>query len=130
MGPGNEQPNETVRKSYKSAIAIQKDVIQKIKTEGGNIEKEKSYIADLMIELAKYIHKNEKNSEQALSTLEEAQKQTPNNENIICLKAEIYMTENDRVSCENQCNILLKLNPNNDFASITLAELMLQKDDY
>ena len=35
------------------------------------------------------------------------------------------MTENDRVSCENQCNILLKLNPNNDFASITLAELML-----
>jgi len=22
MGPGNEQPNETVRKSYKSAIAL------------------------------------------------------------------------------------------------------------
>ena len=72
MGPVNEQPNETVRKSYKSAIALQKNVIQKIKSEGGNVEKEKNYIAELMIELAKYISKNEKNSEQALSTLEEA----------------------------------------------------------
>ena len=72
MGPGNEQPNETVRKSYKSAIALLKNVIQKIKSEGGNVEKEKNYIAELMIKLAKYISKNEKNSEQALSTLEEA----------------------------------------------------------
>jgi len=72
MGPGNEQPNETVRKSYKSAIALLKNVIQKIKSEGGNVEKEKNYIAKLMIKLAKYISKNEKNSEQALSTLEEA----------------------------------------------------------
>jgi len=36
------------------------------------VEKEKNYIAELMIELAKYISKNEKNSEQALSTLKEA----------------------------------------------------------
>ncbi len=36
----------------------------------------------------------------------------------------------DKVSAENHCNMILKLNTNNDFASCTLAELLLQKDEY
>lgn len=46
------------------------------------------------------------------------------------LKTEIYIRTGDKVSSENHCNMILKLNPNNDFASCTLAELLLQKDEY
>ncbi len=74
--------------------------------------------------------KNEKNDEAALQNLDDASKSSPNHEDIYQLKAEIYLKTGDKVSCENQCNLLLKLNPNSDFASLMLAELMLQKDEY
>ncbi len=35
------------------------------------------------------------------------------------------MRMGDKVTAENKCNLLLKLNPNNDFASFTLAEILL-----
>ena len=31
----------------------------------------------------------------------------------------------DKINAENKCNLILKVNPNNDFGSCTLAELLL-----
>ena len=61
MGPGSELENDNVRKALKSAIAVQKDVIERLKTEGGSVEEERIFLAELTIELAKYMAKNEKN---------------------------------------------------------------------
>lgn len=66
MGKGNYQPNENIRKALKSAISVQKDVIEKCKNEGGDIEGNRLYLADLMIILAEYISNNEKNDEASL----------------------------------------------------------------
>ena len=59
-------PNDNVRKAYKSAISLQKDVIEKTKAEGGNVDAQRNLLSELMIELAKYSTKNEKNNELAL----------------------------------------------------------------
>lgn len=68
----------------------------------------------------------EKNEQMALDHLEEAQKYTRDVQQILTLKTEIYMRIGDKVSAENHCNMILKFNPNNDFASCKkIIEILL-----
>lgn len=48
-----------------------------------------------------------------------------NQEKILELEVEVYLKSNQKLECENKSNMLLKINPNNDLACMTLAELLL-----
>ncbi|KAL4503354.1 hypothetical protein ABPG72_000960 [Tetrahymena utriculariae] len=138
--PGEFKPIDMYRKALKKSIQIQVEVIEKAKQEGEDVEKERKAQADMYIELAKYTNQYEKNDKATLDTLVEASKYTNNQdtmsktvgnqEKILELEVEVYFKSNQKLECENKCNLLLKLNPNNDLACLTLAELLLQKDEY
>ena len=42
-------------------IIFKNNLIEKAKTEGGNVEDERKYVAEILIELARYTFNNEKN---------------------------------------------------------------------
>ncbi|EGR31890.1 tetratricopeptide repeat protein [Ichthyophthirius multifiliis] len=128
--PNEIKPIEMYRKAIKKAIQLQTEVIEKAKQESEDVENERKYIGQLFLELAKYTIKYERNEQAALAILQECNKYVQDQENVLELEAEIYLNGGQKADCENKCNILLKLNANNDFASLTLAELLLQKNDY
>jgi len=66
----------------------------------------------------------------AINILEEASKFWQDSEKIMEHHCQYLMRMGDKASVETKCNLLLRIHPNNDYASVTLAELMLQKDDY
>lgn len=129
IGQNDPKSNENIRKALKASISVQKELIEKVKAQGGEVEVERQFLSELLIDLAKYLTNYERNDEAALQTLEEAKNYKKDSEAVLMLQTEIYMKMGDKVNSENNCNMLLKLNPNNEFASVTYAELLLQKEE-
>lgn len=66
--------NEKARKEIKLAVKFQKLVYEKIKSDGGPIDEEKLYYADLYYEVGKYAYNYEKNIETTELMLKECLK--------------------------------------------------------
>ena len=122
-------PNDHIRKPLERALQIQIDVIERCKIEGGKIDAEKNYLASLYTDMANYLDNFEKNLKIALASFEKALKFTPDNENILLSIAQIHLRLDDKENCEAKCLRIMKLNPNNDYASFMFSEVLIQKDE-
>ena len=129
QGINDLRPNEMAKKGLERAIQAQIDVIERCKIEGGFIDKEKNYLAELYQDLSKYNVNYEKDDNSALGNLDKANKACPDNEKIIGSMAEIFLRIGDKASCESKAMAVLKMNPNNNFASYLLSEILLQNDE-
>lgn len=56
-------------------------------------------------------------------------KNSPDNEKIIAAMADLYLRMGDKSNCEAKALSLLKINPNNAYASYILSEILLQNDE-
>lgn len=129
QGINDLRPNDQAKKGIEKAIQTQMDVIERCKIEGGLVDREKSYLAELYQELAKYNTVYEKDENLALTNLEKANKACPDNEKILCAMADIFLRIGDKNSCETRALQVLKINPSNNQASYLLSEILLQNDE-
>ena len=129
QGLNDLRPSEIAKKAIEKAIQAQLDVIERCKIEGGFVDKEKIYLAELFQEIAKYNVNYEKDDNLALGNLDKANKANADNEKILTSMAEIFLRIGDKVSCENRAMAVLKMNPNNNLASYLLSEILLQNDE-
>ena len=129
QGVNDLRPNDTAKKGIEKAIQAQIDVIERCKIEGGFIDKEKAYLAELYQEYAKYNVNYEKDDNSALGNFDKANKALPENEKILCAMAEIFLRIGDKASCESRAMAVLKMNPNSNLASYLISEILLQNDE-
>jgi tetratricopeptide repeat protein 21B len=114
----------------KSACKVQKEVIESAKAEGGNVEAEKKLLGSLYMKVARYLEAYEKNSEDTLNLLVEANKIFPENTEILEMMASINFREGELEKCQARLEVLQKLDPRNDTASSLMAEIMLRSNNY
>ena len=74
QGPYDFSMNEKARKYIKTAAQLQKQVIEKIRSEGGAAEEERLAEADIFFEIAKYTHEYEKNVDTTILMLNQCLK--------------------------------------------------------
>lgn len=64
-----------------------------------------------------------RDSHQAISHYQEALKYSPDDIKIITSLARLYMQVNNIIDCQAMCTKILKLDPNNEAASVMMADL-------
>lgn len=68
-----------------------------------------------------------KDNPQAIVHYKEALKYSPNEIGIMSALARIYMQSGLYSNCQDICSAILRLEPNNDVASVIMADLSLRK---
>lgn len=129
QGVNDLKPNDVAKKGLERAIQAQLELIERCKIEGGFVDKEKTYLAELYQELSKYNSIYEKDDNSALNNLDKANKASPENTKVLCLMAEIFLKIGDKNSCETRALQALKINPSDNQASYILSEILLQNDE-
>lgn len=80
QGALDYSPNDNARKSIKKCLAFQQRVLEKAKSEGGNVTEERQKLADLFYEVASYTNNYEKSTEASIKMLTECLKNWPEHE--------------------------------------------------
>ncbi|KAL1513227.1 hypothetical protein ABEB36_002663 [Hypothenemus hampei] len=71
-----------------------------------------------------------KNKEQAVNYYKEGLAVSPNNIIILVAMAKIYMQMNYLELCQQTCNTILRINPENEEASVMMADIAFRKVDF
>jgi len=62
--------------------------------------------------------------------LEEASKNFSDSLTVLELQCHNYKAMNDIANCESKCLLLLKMDPKNEFASLTIADILIQQKNF
>jgi tetratricopeptide repeat protein 21B len=130
QGALDYSPNDNARKSIKKCLTFQQRVLEKAKSDGGNVTEERQRLADLFYEVASYTNNYEKSTEASIKMLTECLKNWPEHEKALELISTIYLKSGEVEKCQYNCELLLKINPKNDQASFILTEIMLNSNQY
>lgn len=68
--------------------------------------------------------------EHAIQHYEEALKFLPDDSNILAALAKIHLQMNNMDQCQQRCAIILQSDPNNEAASVMMADLSFRKIDF
>lgn len=71
-----------------------------------------------------------RDNEQAVHHYKEAIKYSPQDASIICSLAKLYMQMNNNDQCQQTCGMILELDPNNEVASVMMADLSFRRMDF
>lgn len=71
-----------------------------------------------------------RDNDQAVHHYKEAIKYSPQDPTIICALAKLYMQMNDNDQCQQTCGMILEIDPNNEVASVMMADLSFRRMDF
>lgn len=64
-----------------------------------------------------------RDNHQAINHYKEALKYSPDDIKIVTALARLYMQVNNTIDCQTMCTRILKIDPNNEAASVMMADL-------
>jgi tetratricopeptide repeat protein 21B len=129
LGRVEGKPLTGAKEALQKALAMQSNLIERVKQESGNVEEERKNLAEIYFELGKYLIKYEKNDKKALECYEASLKQNPDNEKILMKLAELNSELGFKPQAETRLQQVLKLNPYHEDASNLLSELLMIKGE-
>lgn len=68
-----------------------------------------------------------KNNEQAVNFYKEGLQTSPNNVRVLCALAKLYMQMNYLELCQQTCSNILRIDPENETASVMMADIAFRK---
>ncbi|XP_076249317.1 tetratricopeptide repeat protein 21B [Calliopsis andreniformis] len=94
-----------------------------------NLEEEKQLLANICLTMADY-SSSLRDYDQAITYFKEALNHKPTNVQALLSLAKLYMQTNNLDQCAQSCTALLNADPNNEAASIMMADLAFRKVDF
>lgn len=71
-----------------------------------------------------------KNTDQAINFYKEGLQTSPNNTQILVALAKLYMQMNFLELCQQTCSTVLRIDPDNETASVMMADIAFRKVSY
>ncbi|XP_068984486.1 tetratricopeptide repeat protein 21B-like [Bombus flavifrons] len=96
---------------------------------GSNLEEEKQLLANICLTMADH-SSSLRDYDQAITYYKEALNHKPADVNALLSLAKLYMQTNNLDRCAQSCTALLNADPNNEAASIMMADLAFRKVDF
>ncbi|XP_012141012.1 tetratricopeptide repeat protein 21B isoform X2 [Megachile rotundata] len=113
--------------ALKEAKENQHRYIQRLGT--SNIENEKQFLANICLTMADY-SSSLRDYDQAIMYYKEALNHKSTDVNALLSLAKLYMQTNNLDQCAQSCTAVLNTDPNNEAASIMMADLAFRKVDF
>jgi len=112
------------------ALDLQKQLLTKLRGElPETIQAARDKAAGICFDLAEHYQKGRK-FEKAIELYNEALKNSDTHSKSMLALAKMHLADGNLDACQQQCVLLLKHNPDDEEASIMLAELMFHKENY
>ena len=115
----------------KKARELQSRVVSAMRTsDPESVREQRLLLAETCCLLAKHYENEEKNDEKAISAYKEAQKHDEGNIASMLALAKFHLRRGELEKCQHQCMTLMRVDESNEEATMMLADLMFQKNDY
>lgn len=124
-----DQEIQNLQDIWKRILALQLDVIDKSKYEGGKPEDEKLKYASLCEQAGELCVEVDHQLDVAKEYYEEAYKYNPNKTEVYLELAEIDFVNGETEDAKNKCSRVLKSKPNHPWALKLLAEILLTQGE-
>ncbi|XP_042302110.1 tetratricopeptide repeat protein 21B isoform X2 [Sceloporus undulatus] len=116
--------------SLQQARDLQTKVLKRIQIEQLDaVPAQKQLAAEICAEIAKH-SATQRNYEKAIRFYKEALVYCETDNKVMLELAHLYLAHDDVDSCQRQCVLLLKNDPDNSAAAMMMADLMFRKQDY
>uniref|UniRef100_A0A6J0TFY9 Tetratricopeptide repeat protein 21B n=1 Tax=Pogona vitticeps TaxID=103695 RepID=A0A6J0TFY9_9SAUR len=116
--------------SLQQARELQTRVLKRIQIEQLDaVPVQKQLAAEICAEIAKH-SATQRNYEKAIKFYKEALVHCETDNKVMLELAHLYLAHDDVDSCQRQCALLLKNDPDNAAATMMMADLMFRKQDY
>ncbi|XP_017891080.1 tetratricopeptide repeat protein 21B-like [Ceratina calcarata] len=112
-----------------SALKEAKENQHRYMQRAGGSEDQKQLLANVCLTMADY-STSLRDYDQAITYYKEALNQRPANVNALLSLAKLYMQTNNLDRCAQSCTAVLNADPNNEAASIMMADLAFRKVDF
>ncbi|CAH1154815.1 unnamed protein product, partial [Phaedon cochleariae] len=113
-------------RSLKDALSTQNRIKKRVELESGSAEEETQVLVDICVKLGEMAIVL-KNNEQAISFYKEGLQVSPDNKTILVALAKLYMQINYLELCQKTCSTILKIDPENESASVMMADIAFRK---
>jgi len=125
----SKEPSESLD-IFSKAKELQSRVLKRASMEQPELlQKQKSVAAEICSQMAEH-YTNLKEYENAIKCYMEALFYDEENIEVMLSLSNLYLTTGDLDACQNQLTTLLKNDPDNESATVMMADLMFQKNDY
>ncbi|NWY76297.1 TT21B protein, partial [Erithacus rubecula] len=116
--------------SLQQARELQGRVLKRAQVEQLDaVPAQKQLAAEICAEIAKH-STAQRNYEKAIKFYKEALVHCETNNKAMLELARLYLAQDDTDACQHQCSLLLKMDQDNEAATVMMADLMFRKQDY